>query len=278
MKKIVLLSGHSQRFIDEGYTIKPLIKIGEKTVLELVVDTIYTGENDYHDYMFVVKQEDVDEYDLDYYIESHFPECTVCVIESNREGPVKSIKQIFDEIPAYEEIVVSYCDLYISWDFQKDFLDKVHKDNCDGALASHAGWHPHRIHNKSFAYMKTTGDGQKVSRIKEKEFFEDPISEPASSGIYYFKTGIILKKYCDMLLEKGIKANNEFYITLPYNLMIDDHLEVRHYTSNNYFCFGTPRDVEIVKAFYYLQKHFNHCPISDVLDSQKYFRDFIMGC
>ena len=44
MKKIVLLSGHSQRFLDKGYPVKPLIKIKGKMIIEYVVETIHEVE------------------------------------------------------------------------------------------------------------------------------------------------------------------------------------------------------------------------------------------
>ena len=43
-----------------------------------------------------------------------------------------------------------------------------------------------------------------------------------------------------------MKVNNEFYVTLPFNLMINDGLIVKHFESKNYFCLGTPKDVEII--------------------------------
>jgi NDP-sugar pyrophosphorylase family protein len=276
MKKIILLSGHSQRFLDEGYNIKPLIKIGNKTVLELVVETIHSSdEENYSNYIFVVKKEDIMKYNVHVFISSHFPECTIVPIESNKEGPVYSLKNAYEYILNDEEVLVSYCDLYIKWNFQ-EFIDYINSVKCDGLLVSHNNWHPHRIHNKSFAYMLTDRYNN-VYKIMEKDYFIDPLKEPASSGIYYFKSGAVLKKYCDMLLKRGIKTNNEFYLTLPYNLMIEDGLVVKHYVHRYYFCFGTPRDVELIKGCYYLLKHLGQQQFynSDVIQCMSYFENII---
>jgi NDP-sugar pyrophosphorylase family protein len=187
----------------------------------------------------------------------------------------KSLKNAYEYILNDEEVLVSYCDLYIKWNFQ-EFIDYINSVKCDGLLVSHNNWHPHRIHNKSFAYMLTDRYNN-VYKIMEKDYFIDPLKEPASSGIYYFKSGAVLKKYCDMLLKRGIKTNNEFYLTLPYNLMIEDGLVVKHYVHRYYFCFGTPRDVELIKGCYYLLKHLGQQQFynSDVIQCMSYFENII---
>ena len=45
---------------------------------------------------------------------------------------------------------------------------------------------------------------------------------------------------------KRERVNNEFYVTMPYNLMIQDGLNVIHVPVENYMCLGTPKDVELV--------------------------------
>lgn len=253
MKKIVLLSGHSQRFLDRGYPIKPLIAIQGKTILDLAVQTIYEREVDYRDYVFVVKKTDTEKYNIDRMIIARFPGCDVSVINDHTMGPVYSVQQVYDKIPDSDEIIVAYCDLYINWNFS-NFVNFARVNNCSGVIASHTGWHPHRIYNCSFAYMRTDQDN--VLEIKEKSYFtNDPMNEPASSGIYYYKSGHILKKYLDELVSMGIRVNNEFYVTMAYNLLIRDALTVKHYTSNNYFCLGTPRDVEIVMGCLFLREN-----------------------
>jgi len=246
VKKIVILSGHSNRFLESGYTVKPLIELNDsKLIIEKAVESIYEGELDYSDYIFIVKKSDLENFSIDKVLEKRFNECRICSIDDHFLGPVYSVLQIFDEIPNNEEVIICYCDLFIKWDFS-EFITFARVQNCDGLIASHNNWHPHRIHNSYFAYM-SVDDNSNVIEIREKEHFTDnPLKEFASSGIYFFRTGSILKKYFNELIEKNIRVNNEFYVTLPFNLMICDGLTVKHFESKNYFCLGTPRDVEIL--------------------------------
>lgn len=269
MKKIITLSGHSQRFLDEGFTIKPLIKIDNKYVIEYVVDSIKElNEIDYSNYIFIVKQEDIDIYNIDSILYKLFPNCIVKNIPSHKDGPVFSIISIIDDVcDDSDEILISYCDLYINWNIE-NFINFARSGDCDGGIVSHTGFHPHRINNKYFAYMQI--DDSNVLKIQEKKpFTNEPDLEYASGGIYYFKSCRLIKKYFTYLLENNIRVNNEFYVTMVYNKMIEDGLKVKHYDSVNYVCLGTPMDVDIFISSMNLLKYFNS--FSDIEKTIKYF-------
>lgn len=251
MKHIIILSGHSQRFLDEGYGIKPLIKINSKTIIEHVVDTV--RPTSYEDVTFIAKIEDEEKYQIKGLLQTTFRGCDVKLIKGHFLGPVFSVMVSGISLQPTEEVLVTYCDLYIKWNVE-DFYKFLQEKTPDGCIVSHGGWHPHRLYNKSFAYLRV--DGDKVLEVKEKQCFTDnPINEFASGGIYYFKTAAMMVHYFNLIIEKEIKVNNEYYVTLPYNLMIEDGLNILHYDSKQYVCLGTPKDVEIFKCITTLQTH-----------------------
>ncbi len=268
MKHIIILSGHSQRFLDQGYTIKPLIKIGDKPIIEYVTNTL--NLTSFENVTFIIKREDVDDYNLENYLREKFTNCAISIIEGHRLGPVYSVLQS-NCISDKDETLVTYCDLHINWNIQ-EFYIHIKKLNVDGCIVTHTGWHPHRIYNKYFAYLRV--DKDQVLEIKEKQHFTDnPENEYASGGIYYFKTGSMLKKYCEELIERNERVNNEFYITMLYNLMIEDNLKVTHFDSKNYVCLGTPKDVELFDAFYKIHNHLNNT--ADAINALNYFNNKI---
>jgi hypothetical protein len=124
MKKIITFAGHSQRFLNEGYSIKPLIKMCEVKLFDLSIKTI-TGDNcKESDLIFILKETDCVNLKLDELLRGKFPQANIQVIKDHMEGPVITVLNISDKIPDDEEIVVSYCDLYINWKFD-DFLKFV---------------------------------------------------------------------------------------------------------------------------------------------------------
>lgn len=272
MKKIILLSGHSQRFTEKGYPIKPLIEINKKLVIDYVVESIKEQEENYNNYIFVVKDTDVRKYNLSSLLQNRFKGCIVFTIKEHTLGPVYSVMQIFSLINDEEEVLISYCDLYIKWNVD-NFISNIKNQKSDGCVVSHTGWHPHRIYNNSFAYMKV--DREKMLEIKEKQpYTNTPVNEYASGGIYYFRKGLYIKNYFKKLYDSNEKVNNEFYVTMTYNLMIKDGLNVTHYDSQNYVCLGTPKDVELFNAFLILNKELN---VEDetLLKAKNYFKQYL---
>lgn len=268
MKHIIILSGHSKRFLEKGYTIKPLIKILNKTIIEYVVDTL--NLSNFADTTFIIKSQDVLDYKLDIFLKERFIGSNIAIINGHTLGPVYSILQA-NCINEDCELLVTYCDLYIKWDINK-FFNYIKKTKPDGCIVSHSGWHPHRIYNQYFAYLRTSNEN--VLEVKEKKHFtEEPINEFASGGIYYFKTGKIAKFYFEKLITDNICVNNEFYVTLPYNLMISDGLKVTHFDSRNYVCLGTPKDVEIFSSAMTLFSNLENN--EDISNTLHYFKKYI---
>lgn len=270
MKHIIILSGHSQRFLDRGYTIKPLIQICGKPIIEYVTDTL--NLINFEDVTFIIKREDVDSYDLENILHEKFPRCNISIIDGHRHGPVYSVLQS-NCIHDSEETLVTYCDLHIKWDIEK-FYKHIKETEADGSIVTHTGWHPHRINNKYFAYLRV--NNELVCEIKEKQYFTDnPESEYASGGLYYFKTGAMLQKYCNDLINLNLRVNNEFYITMVYNLMIADNLKITHFDSKNYVCLGTPADVELFDAYHKIYNYLGND--NDVFNSWNYFKSNIFN-
>jgi NDP-sugar pyrophosphorylase family protein len=176
------------------------------------------------------------------------PNCKIySVPNENRRGPVDAVAQIFDYIDDKSEIIVSYCDYGTHWDYL-GFLDDIANKGSDGAIACYTGFHPHMLGSDNYAFVKM--DGDKAVEVQEKKpFTNDKMSELASNGTYYFKSGKILKHYFQKLIDFDISLNNEYYVSLVYNLLIEDGLLVTTFLIENMLQWGTPYDLENYKAW-----------------------------
>ena len=86
--------------------------------------------------------------------------------------------------------------------------------------------------------------------IKEKACYtDDPMSEHASTGVYYFSRGDYMKNCFKETINKNINYNGEFYVTLAYNLMVADGLRVGFYDTEFVTVFGTPDETESFEAW-----------------------------
>ena len=239
MKIIVPMSGLGSRFVEKGYSDpKPLINVQGKPIIEHIINLF--GEDS--SFIFICNSEHIKNTNMKEILESIAPNSIVLEIPKHKLGPVYACTFAFDLISEKEEVIVSYCDFGTYWNFN-DFKLQTSKQKDDGVIVCYKGFHPHMLHDSNYAFVKT--NGTKAVDIKEKaSFTDDKMSEYASNGIYYFKSGELVKKYFNKLLKSDMKVNGEFYVSMIYKLMLDDNLDVSVHEIEHMLQWGTPRDLE----------------------------------
>ncbi|QQR49842.1 NTP transferase domain-containing protein [bacterium] len=232
------MSGIGKRFIEAGYTDpKPLIKVDGKPIIEHVVN-LFPGE---HNFIFICNQEHLQTTAMYDILQKIAPTGTIVGIPKHKKGPVYAVSQITDLIDDNEEVIVNYCDFSMAWDYN-DFLRNTRLRNADGAIPAYKGFHPHMLHDPNYAFIKD--EAEWLLEIKEKAPFTDnKMNEYASTGTYYFKRGALVKKYFPELMDLDINVNGEYYVSLVYNLLKHDGLNVSVYPIQHMLQWGTPSDL-----------------------------------
>jgi NDP-sugar pyrophosphorylase family protein len=239
MHIIIPMSGIGKRFIDAGYKDpKPLIVVDGKPIIEHVCD-LFPGESKF---TFICNSKHLVETNMKEILLGIKPNANIVEIPNHKLGPVYAVLFVEDLIEDDEEVIVNYCDFGTYWDYE-DFLKHTRSRDADGAIPSYKGFHPHMLGSTNYAFMRD--DKQMMLEIKEKEPFTDNrMNEYASNGTYYFKKGSYVKKYFKELMEKNINLKGEFYVSLIYNLLIEDGLKVSIYEIQHMLQWGTPQDLE----------------------------------
>jgi NDP-sugar pyrophosphorylase family protein len=241
MKIVIPMAGIGERFVKAGYTDpKPLIKVNEKLIIEYIVE-MFDTEND--EFIFVINQQHAANTNMVEILNTLVKKSEIYIIENHKKGPVYTLKNL--GLDDNEEVIVTYCDNPYIWDYNK-FKEEV--KNSDGCILSHSGFHPHRLSSTFMAHIKEING--KLIEIKEKEpYTSNPIEEHASTGTYYFAKGKYIKKYFKELMDLDINYNGEYYVTLAYNLMVRDGLNVTIHDTEYVSVFGTPEEVQNFEAW-----------------------------
>ncbi len=240
---IIPMSGLGKRFINHGYnTPKPLITVDGKPIIEHVVELFPEIEK----VSFICNETHLRDTDMREILTKISPNSNIIEVSDNiKKGPVYVVSKVFNHIDDNEEVIFSYCDYGTVWDFDS-FLKE--KKNYDGLIPSYIGFHPHMLGSDNYAFSKI--NGKYVEEIREKQPFTDnKMNEYASNGTYYFKSGSIVKKYFKELIDLDINVNGEYYISLVYNLLIQDGLKVGVFEVKKMLQWGTPYDLEIYKKW-----------------------------
>ena len=255
MHIIIPLSGIGKRFIEAGYKDpKPLIVIENKPIIEHVIN-LFPNESKF---TFICNDKHLRETNMKQILLSIKPNSNIFEVSvENRKGPVDAVLQAKELICDDEEIIVSYCDYGTQWNYN-EFKKQIKETNTDGAIACYRGFHPHMLGTDNYAFVKETN--MFMDEIQEKKpFTNNKMNEWASNGTYYFRSGLILKKYFQKLVDLNISINNEFYVSVVYNLLVQDNLKVLIFPIEKMLQWGTPKDLEeyLIWSNYFLKRDTN---------------------
>lgn len=245
MKVVIPMSGMSSRFVAAGYTTpKYLIEVDGKTVIEHIID-LYPKDTEF---VCILNRKHHDETNAAGLLLQKLSEgSTISVIEPHKLGPVHSVMQALEYIDDEEEVIINYCDFSIYWEYSnfKEYVDVI---GCDGCVICYTGFHPHMLGSDNYAFCRT--EGYKILEVREKEpFTDDKMSEFASAGNYYFRKGSYVKKYFKQLMDEDININGEYYVSLIYNLMVQDGLDNYVFEVPYMLQWGTPGDLDIYNTW-----------------------------
>ena len=244
MLVVIPMTGYGSRFVTAGYKdLKPFIKVFEKPIIEWIVKGMFAEDDSF---IFVCRKEHLESIErMEDYLKSLAEDVTIYPINDwIKKGPVYDVLRASDIIDDNEPAVINYCDYYMTWDWETVRKQLVER-GCDGAVPCYTGFHPHLLPEKNLYASCLTDSNGNLIEIKEKYSFEqDKTKGKHSPGIYYFKNGALLKKYCQKLVDNGPDINGEYYASMPYNYMVEDGLKVWVPTEIEYFCqWGTPEDM-----------------------------------
>jgi NDP-sugar pyrophosphorylase family protein len=244
MQLVIPMSGFGERFRRAGYTVpKPLIPIDGKPIIGHVLD-MFPGETTA---FFICNQDHLDHPDycmhaqLTALCEERGINGQIIGIAPHKRGPVHAVLQIADHLEPTQPVVVNYCDFTCYWDWDQ-FKRFVAETGCDGAIPAYKGFHPHNLGTTNYAYMQER-DGW-VTNIQEKQpFTEDRTQEYASSGTYYFKTAQLMRDAFNATVENHWHVGDEYYVSLAYKYLFQQHKAVAVYPIQHFMQWGTPEDV-----------------------------------
>ena len=115
---------------------------------------------------------------------------------------------------------------------------------CAGAIPCYIGFHPHLLGPNLYASCKTDANKQLIEIREKYSWTEDKMQSYQSDGTYYFKSGKLVKQYFQALMDKNISLNDEYYVSLVYNLLVQDGLPVNIFEVEKFCQWGTPEDLE----------------------------------
>lgn len=229
---LIPCAGNGSRFANVGYKLpKPIIDVNGQPMVGLVCDKLNIDAN----FIFVIKEEHVEKYNLETMLTLMKPDCTVVKAQGKQEGAVDSILRAKSLIDNDQPLLIVNSDQIWEWD-SREFYYKMMREDLDGGIVTFVD--ENKDPKWSFAKVD---EHNFVTEVAEKK----PISTLATAGIYYFKKGSDFVKYAEQMIAKNIRVNNEFYTSVVYNEFIQDNKKIKTFNCKRMIGLGVPEDLEL---------------------------------
>lgn len=246
MQIIIPMSGFGERFRRAGYSRpKPLIEIEGRAIIEHVVD-LFPGEKDI---TFVCNEDHLKApaFRMEEILMRAAPSARIAAVASRKLGPIDAVLRGVPDLDPDKPTIVNYCDFTCVWDWA-DFKSFAADTRCAGAIPCYRGFHPHSLGSTFYAYVRESGLW--AHDIQEKKpFTDEPKTEFASSGAYYFDSGRRMKGAFEETIRRGLLVNGEYYVSMAYKPMFERGEKVAVYEIPYFMQWGTPEDFEEYKRW-----------------------------
>lgn len=236
---VIPMAGLGSRFTSAGYTFpKPLIEVEGKPMIQVVVDNLAFRNADTQ-YIFIVREEHMEQYSLKYLLNAIAPGCRIVTTRETTQGAACTVLLAREYFENDDNLVIANSDQYVEFDADM-FLESARAQDVDGLISTFEAVHP----KWSYARVGETGH---VEEVAEK----NPISRNATTGIYFWRRGREFARYADLMIAKEVRVNNEFYVCPVFNEAIKDGKVIRVQECERMWGLGTPEDLE-----YFLKRQF----------------------
>lgn len=230
---VIPMAGRGERFREQGFeTPKPLIEFNGKTMIEYAVESLDIRGK----FIFIVYKYSEESYNIRIreILNRIVNNPIIIEIDYITDGPASSALLAKDYINNDDELIVTNCDQIMKWNVD-DFLSYKNNNKFDGIVVTYES----NTNKNSFIQLDENGLGIKLAEKKV-------ISNISLNGIHYWRKGLFFINSVEKMISKNIRVNNEFYISMTYNEMINDKLLVSNYHINKceHIAVGTPEDLK----------------------------------
>jgi len=232
---VIPMAGLGSRFSEASFKDpKPLIKIGKKTMIELVVANLKPNKEEAN-FIFICNSGLISNYYFDDLLSKLNFKHKIIQIDYLTDGPAETVNLAKNIINSNDELLIANCDQYIDYDID-EILQYARQNFSDGLILTMNDT------NKKWSFIKKDNMNN-VLDIKEKEV----ISNEATVGIYYFKEANYFFNAFDQMKFNKDKSNNEYYVGPSYNYLIKENKKINFLNIGKYrenmFGLGDPEDL-----------------------------------
>jgi len=228
---VIPMAGAGIRFKNAGFNLpKPLIKIYDEPMIKWAMKSFnFLSKIKKYKLIFIILEDHDVKYKLGNKLKKIYKN-KVEIIKINKitNGQAETCLKAKKYINNYNKLFIYNCDTFS----ESNIWETITNEDPDGILTVF------KSNNPRFSYAKLDNLGY-VSKTAEKK----PISNLATTGLYYFKRGSDFVWSAEEMINKKETFNNEFYVAPCYNKLIASGKKIKTVLAKNNWVLGTPEEL-----------------------------------
>lgn len=216
MINLITMAGRGKRFSEQGYLLpKPLIPIDGQPMIWKVIDGLPKASR----WIFVVRQEHIDDFAIDKVIKEKIPDAIITVDKDLLGGA--SIFCAEEYIPDDEEVFIAGCDMGFVYDSNK-FEEFKNNKNFDCILWTFTKDKRISDNPEAWGYAVLDSDNLTINNMSVKIPISNyPYNDHVVAATFWLRSKKVLYDAIRTMIKENIKTNNEFYLdNLPLALKL----------------------------------------------------------
>lgn len=202
------MAGLGSRFSDAGYLLpKALIPVSGKPMIAREIEGMPPADK----WIFIVRQEHIDQYQIDQLIKNTVPNAIVIPIDYTTEGQASTWMLAMPHLDQDEELFVAACDNSYVYNEAK-FAALKNDPPIDAIIWTFTKNERLSATPKSWGWVKLETDGQTISDMSVKvPVSDDPFNDHAVVATFWFRHASDFAAAYELMVKENYRVNNEFY-------------------------------------------------------------------
>ena len=203
------MAGEGTRFSKDGYKLpKALIPVSGEPMIVQVIRTLPQAEK----WVFVVRKEHVEQYNIDAVIKKEIPDAVIIPLEETTEGQASTCMLALEDVPDDEEVFIAACDNSFLFNETK-FNALRERDDVDAVIWTFSEDKLLTDNPEAWGWLRVEEDNETITDVSVKiPVSDDPYTDHAVVATFYFKQAGEFKEAYNTMYAEDHRINGEFYV------------------------------------------------------------------
>jgi hypothetical protein len=216
-------------------------------------------------------EEHISDYHIDQVLKAKFENSRVIGIREVTQGQACTCEIAVKDLDPNAPICITACDNGVVYDEDK-YEQLLNDFNGVDCIVWSFRNNPTSVNNPHMYAWLDVDENDYIKSVSVKKCpYNNPLERHAIIGTMFFRKASYFTKGLQIIYEKNIRTNGEFYVDDLLNPLIQEGLKIKVFESDFYVCWGTPDDYRTFlywSTYFALDKKINHTSMLTIFNAK----------